>query len=272
MGKMSGDPNGAALTTPNECDAEAPAAGSITGCVGRNGAKCAFLSSQRKTKQKKQTNQSNAILVALHEHLEMNRHSEESSGSFMNSIKNGSILCWKGQKKKTKKITLRWVPFRVRLRRAECRTSCAGWGARRRRRWRPVGTAPPAASNDNNPFLSLGFIKCRRNQATHLGVHVGAVHVHLAAALVHRGADLRHLRRPQPQKKRYCGTGALGTHAGTVQQRLHRATMAAEMGPSSKSCSWGTFLEGLLSKGDSQLSFFRLQGGISSVTLSSKTP
>jgi len=57
MGKMSGDPNGAALTTPNECDAEAPAAGSITGCVGRNGAKCAFLSSQRKTKQKK-TNQS----------------------------------------------------------------------------------------------------------------------------------------------------------------------------------------------------------------------
>lgn len=34
----------------------------------------------------------------------MNRHSEESSGSFMNSIKNGSILCWKGQKKKQRKL------------------------------------------------------------------------------------------------------------------------------------------------------------------------
>ena len=42
MGKMSGEPNGAALTTPKDWD-ELPYSGSITGWVGKNGAKCFFL-------------------------------------------------------------------------------------------------------------------------------------------------------------------------------------------------------------------------------------
>lgn len=42
MGNISGDPNGAALTTPKDCE-EFPAIGSMTGCVGKNGAKCFFL-------------------------------------------------------------------------------------------------------------------------------------------------------------------------------------------------------------------------------------
>jgi hypothetical protein len=42
MGKMRGEPKGAALTTPNDWE-DCPPSGSITGCVGKNGAKCFFL-------------------------------------------------------------------------------------------------------------------------------------------------------------------------------------------------------------------------------------
>lgn len=42
MGKISGDPKGAALTTPKDCE-EFPAIGSMTGWVGKKGAKCFLL-------------------------------------------------------------------------------------------------------------------------------------------------------------------------------------------------------------------------------------
>jgi hypothetical protein len=42
MGRMRGEPNGAALTTPNDWE-DCPLRGSITGCVGKKGAKCFFL-------------------------------------------------------------------------------------------------------------------------------------------------------------------------------------------------------------------------------------
>lgn len=44
MGRIADDPNGAALTTPNDLEwRPISAIGFTMGCVGKNGAKCAFL-------------------------------------------------------------------------------------------------------------------------------------------------------------------------------------------------------------------------------------